>query len=69
MPKLCAGARWGYYKFCRKTGEFPEAAAALLLDPQRRLARLFVGALDGAPQPLDAVARRRGAGRHCPRAK
>ncbi|HWM44131.1 MAG TPA: FAD binding domain-containing protein [Burkholderiales bacterium] len=57
VPKLGAGARWGYYKFCRKTGEFPEAAAALLLDPQRRVARLFAGALDGAPQPLDAVAR------------
>jgi aerobic carbon-monoxide dehydrogenase medium subunit len=57
VPKLGAGARWGYYKFCRKTGEFPEAAAALLLDPQRRVARLFAGALDGSPQPLDAVAR------------
>jgi carbon-monoxide dehydrogenase medium subunit len=57
VPKLSAGARWGYYKFCRKTGEFPEAAAALLLDPQRGVARLFAGALDGAPQPLDAVAR------------
>jgi carbon-monoxide dehydrogenase medium subunit len=57
VPKLSAGARWGYYKFCRKTGEFPDAAAALLLDPQRRLARLFAGALDRAPQPLDNVAR------------
>ncbi len=57
VPKLHDGARWGYYKFCRKTGEFPEAAAALLLDPQRRLARLFVGALDRPPQPLDGVAR------------
>jgi carbon-monoxide dehydrogenase medium subunit len=57
VPKLGAGARWGYYKFCRKTGEFPDAAAALLLDPQRRIARLFAGALDRPPQPLDAVAR------------
>jgi aerobic carbon-monoxide dehydrogenase medium subunit len=57
VPKLGAGARWGYYKFCRKTGEFPEASAALLLDPQRRTARLFAGALDRAPQPLDSVAR------------
>ena len=31
--------------------------AALLLDPQRRVARLFAGALDRPPQPLDAVAR------------
>ena len=57
VPKLGAGARWGYYKFCRKTGEFPEAAAALLLDPARRVARCFAGALDRPPQPLDAVAR------------
>jgi carbon-monoxide dehydrogenase medium subunit len=57
VPKLGAGARWGYYKFCRKTGEFPEASAALLLDPERRVARVFAGALDRPPQPLDAVAR------------
>ena len=57
VPKLGAGARWGYYKFCRKTGEFPDAAAALLLDPERRVARLFAGALERAPQPLDSVAR------------
>jgi carbon-monoxide dehydrogenase medium subunit len=57
VPKLGSGARWGYYKFCRKTGEFPEAAAALLLDAQRRVARLFAGALERPPQPLDTVAR------------
>jgi carbon-monoxide dehydrogenase medium subunit len=56
VPKLSADARWGYYKFCRKTGEFPDAAAAVLLDPERRAARLYVGALDRAPQPLDNVA-------------
>jgi carbon-monoxide dehydrogenase medium subunit len=56
VPKLSADARWGYWKFCRKTGEFPEASAAVLLDPQRRLARLWVGALNGAPQPMDALA-------------
>lgn len=56
VPRLSASARWGYWKFCRKTGEFPEASAALLLDPVRRLASLWVGALDGAPQPLRALA-------------
>ncbi|MEO7402346.1 MAG: FAD binding domain-containing protein, partial [Burkholderiales bacterium] len=29
VPKLSGSARWGYYKFCRKTGEFPEASAAI----------------------------------------
>ena len=56
VPKLSAGARFGYFKFCRKTGEFPEASAAALLDPERRVARLFVGALSGAPQPLTELA-------------
>jgi carbon-monoxide dehydrogenase medium subunit len=57
VPKLGAQAAWGYYKFCRKTGEFPEASAALLLDPERRIARLYAGALDGPPKPLDSLAR------------
>jgi carbon-monoxide dehydrogenase medium subunit len=57
VPKLGAGARWGYYKFCRKTGEFPEASEAMLLDPQRRVARLFAGALERPPQPLESLAR------------
>jgi carbon-monoxide dehydrogenase medium subunit len=57
VPKLGAQAVWGYYKFCRKTGEFPEASAALLLDPERRVARLYAGALDGSPRALDSVAR------------
>jgi carbon-monoxide dehydrogenase medium subunit len=56
VPKLSSRASWGYYKFCRKTGEFPDAAAALLLDPERRAARLYVGALDRAPQPLNSIA-------------
>jgi carbon-monoxide dehydrogenase medium subunit len=56
VPKPSPAARFGYFKFCRKTGEFPEASAAVLLDPERRLARLFVGALAGAPQPLAGLA-------------
>ena len=56
VPKLSAGARWGYWKFCRKTGEFPDASAAVLLDPARKLARIWVGALDGAPRPLEKLA-------------
>jgi carbon-monoxide dehydrogenase medium subunit len=57
VPKLSAAARWGYFKFCRKTGEFPDASAAIVLDPERRAARVFLGALSGAPQPLPALAR------------
>ncbi|MBI3513255.1 MAG: FAD binding domain-containing protein [Proteobacteria bacterium] len=57
VTKLSGAARFGYFKFCRKTGEFPEASAAAVLDPERKLARLFVGALSGAPQPLPGLAR------------
>lgn len=57
VPKLSRAARFGYFKFCRKTGEFAEASAAVVLDPDRKVARLFVGALTGAPQPLPSLAR------------
>jgi carbon-monoxide dehydrogenase medium subunit len=57
VPKLSAAARFGYFKFCRKTGEFPDASAAAVLDPARRTARVFVGALPGAPQTLPDLAR------------
>jgi aerobic carbon-monoxide dehydrogenase medium subunit len=58
VPKLSASARFGYFKFCRKTGEFPEASAAVVLDPERRAARVYLGALSGPPQPLTALAQR-----------
>ena len=56
VPKLGADARWGYFKFCRKTGEFAEASCAAVFDPARKLARIVIGALDGAPQALPALA-------------
>ncbi len=28
VPKPSPTSRFGYFKFCRKTGEFPEASAA-----------------------------------------
>lgn len=56
VPKLGPAARWGYFKFCRKTGEFAEASCAAVFDPARRLARVVLGALDGAPQALPALA-------------
>jgi carbon-monoxide dehydrogenase medium subunit len=58
LPLCSAGMRWGYYKFCRKTGEFAEASCAAVLDPQRGIARIVIGALDGAPASLPALAAR-----------
>jgi len=56
VPVLGDAARWGYHKFCRKTGEFAEASCAAVFDAERKLARVVVGALDGAPQALPALA-------------
>jgi len=49
IRKLSASARWGYYKFCRKTGEFAEAIGGVLSDPERGIYRLLIGATDGVP--------------------
>jgi carbon-monoxide dehydrogenase medium subunit len=46
IPKL-RGARWGYYKLCRKPGEFAQAMAAVCERPDAT--RLVVGAVGGAP--------------------
>jgi carbon-monoxide dehydrogenase medium subunit len=58
VPKLAPSARWGYYKFCRKTGEFPEASAAVVVDRERAVSRVYIGALAGAPRRCDALERR-----------
>ena len=49
VPKPSAGARFGYWKFCRKAGEFAQAIGAALRDPERGQARAVLGALQGAP--------------------
>lgn len=58
VPVASPQARWGYYKFCRKTGEFAEASCAAWFDPATGAARIAVGALDGAPQLLPRLAAR-----------
>ena len=50
IPKRSRAARYGYWKFCRKAGEFPQAIGGALTDPERRESRTVVGALDGAPK-------------------
>ena len=35
VPRLSPRARWGYYKVCRKTGEFAHAIGAFVRDPAR----------------------------------
>ncbi len=52
VPKLSAAARWGYLKFCRKSGEFASSIVAVVHDPQRNYARAVLGAANGAPLVL-----------------
>lgn len=52
IPKLAAAARWGYLKFCRKSGEFANSVVAAVRDPRRNYARVVLGAANGAPLVL-----------------
>lgn len=56
LPRLSQQARWAYRKFCRKPGEFAEAAAAVLFDPGRHVARVFIGTPAGRPTSLPDLA-------------
>jgi carbon-monoxide dehydrogenase medium subunit len=49
IPRRSAAARFGYWKFCRKAGEFPQAIGAALHDPERNEARAVIGATGGSP--------------------
>lgn len=49
IPRLGKGARWGYYKSCRKTGEFAHAIGAFLHDPDRGVSRAVFGATESKP--------------------
>jgi carbon-monoxide dehydrogenase medium subunit len=53
IPRPSEGARWGYYKACRKPGEFAFAMAAVLLDAARGVRRAAIGAVGGPPVVLE----------------
>jgi carbon-monoxide dehydrogenase medium subunit len=56
IPRLSPTARFGYFKACRKPGEFAHAMAAFLKDPGRNLRRAVIGAVGGPPLRLDGPA-------------
>lgn len=58
VPKLSRASRYGYYKFCRKTGEFAETSAAAVFDPEMKAARIYFGAVRPTPVSLSGLARR-----------
>lgn len=49
IPRLSAGARWGFCKVSRKTGEMAQAIGAVLHDPQRGVFRAVIGATESMP--------------------
>lgn len=56
-PRLSDQARWGYYKICRKSGEFATAIGVAIRDPKSGLSRVLAGATDGPPVLLPETAR------------
>jgi aerobic carbon-monoxide dehydrogenase medium subunit len=66
IPKLSAAARWGYVKFCRKSGEFAQALAVAVIDPPRGLCRVVIGAANGPPMILAELSRSLAAGERAP---
>lgn len=49
LPRYSSSAVWGYYKTCRKVGEFADAISAWVADPVKRYSRVVFGATAGAP--------------------
>ena len=49
IPRPSGTVRCGYYKVCRKAGEFALASAAVLLDRERDRFRAVIGATQGLP--------------------
>ena len=52
VPAQSASAQWGYYKVCRKTGEYAQAIGAVLLDRPRDVFRAVIGATERKPLVL-----------------
>jgi carbon-monoxide dehydrogenase medium subunit len=49
VPKVSAAARWGFYKFSQKAGEFAHVIGGILYDPARNVFRAVIGAIETAP--------------------
>jgi aerobic carbon-monoxide dehydrogenase medium subunit len=56
VPRLSPRRRWGFYKVCRKAGEYAHAIGAVLFDPERAVCRAVMGATAATPIVLAAAA-------------
>jgi len=52
IPRFSPAARYGYFKMCRKAGEFANSIAMIARDPARDYCRVVLGATGGAPLVL-----------------
>jgi len=62
VPVLSAGAKVGYHKLCRKTGEFAQAIGAVVVDGARGFSRVVAGAVEAPPLVLAGASKALGAG-------
>jgi carbon-monoxide dehydrogenase medium subunit len=58
VPRLSPDARWGYYKLCRKRGEFASAIGAAVIDNGGAIARVVCGATDQVPLAMAVASER-----------
>jgi carbon-monoxide dehydrogenase medium subunit len=57
IPRLGGRARWGYYKIIRKAGEYPMTTASVVIDPERGVCKVVLGAVNrGALVMADTAA-------------
>jgi carbon-monoxide dehydrogenase medium subunit len=49
VPKLSPRARWGFYKFSQKAGEFAHVIGGVLYDPEVECFRAVIGAIERPP--------------------
>jgi aerobic carbon-monoxide dehydrogenase medium subunit len=53
LPRPSQRSRFGYFKVCRKAGEFALAMGAVMNDPERRELRMVIGATKTRPIVVD----------------
>jgi aerobic carbon-monoxide dehydrogenase medium subunit len=56
VPKYAADIRFGYYKQCRKVGEFADAAGVVVIAPSKKYCRVVAGAIGAKPCVLQRTA-------------
>ncbi len=56
VPKLSPTARWGFFKACRKAGEYATSLAVVVVDRDRGIERAVLGAIGTAPRAMPQTA-------------